>query len=149
MLTTGRQRQLLSTPSPQYIVTFNTLHNMFLQIQKINEEFEQRCRYIKAANSMQFNVPPGSVSRPIPGPHPTLVQPNNLQFAPHRTPLSSNYQALHNLPPTLPLQPAQQQPQPQPQPPPAQASVSLSRSNDVAVASVSGMFDLFNKLEVV
>ena len=120
---------------------------MFLQIQKINEEFEQRCRYIQFANSVQFNVPPGSVNRPIPGPHPTLVQSNNLQFALHRTPLSSNYQAPHNLPPTLPLQPAQQQPQPQSQPPPAQASVP--RSNDVAAASVSGMFDLFNKLEVV
>ena len=114
---------------------------MFLQIQKINEEFEQRCRYIKAANSMQSNVPPGSVNRPLPGPHSTpLVQPNNIQSTPHRTPPSINRQAPHNPPPTLPPQPTQQQPQPQPQPPPkksAQASVPPSPSNPPATSAVA------------
>jgi len=95
---------------------------MYIQIQKINEEFEQKCRYLKTASLMQSNVPPGSVNRLIPGPHSTLpVQPNNLPSAPHRAPPSLNHQGPHNLPPTLPLQPAQQQPQPQPQPPHAEA----------------------------
>jgi len=108
---------------------------MYIQIQKINEEFEQRYRYLKTANLIQSNVPPGSVNRPISGSHSTpLLQPNNLPSAPHRTAPSINRQGPHNPPPTLPPQPAQPQPTPKK---PAQASVPPSPSNPPAATAVA------------
>lgn len=131
--TVARQRQLLSTSSPQYIVTYLTLRNMCGQIQKVNEEFEQRHRIVQA---MRSNAPPGSVNRPIPGPSSTAVgQQHPLHLAP---PSIINRPTHHNLPPQP--QPPQQHPTPQPQPPPkkpAQASVPPSPSNPPATTAVA------------
>ncbi|KAL4066756.1 hypothetical protein V8B97DRAFT_1948787 [Scleroderma yunnanense] len=130
VLTVARQRQLLSTASPQYVVSLGTLQNMFVQIQKVNEEFEQRCRMIK----MQANIPSGSVNRQTPAPHPTpVVQPNITQPTPLPT---INRQVAHSLPPPPPPQPAQQHPQPPPKKP-TQSSVPPSPSNPPAPIAIA------------
>ncbi|KAG6374300.1 hypothetical protein JVT61DRAFT_4322 [Boletus reticuloceps] len=58
VLTVARQRQLLATPSPQYIISPVTLRSMQVQVQRLNEEFENRWRAMRisavaAANSQQ------------------------------------------------------------------------------------------------
>ncbi|KAF9234618.1 hypothetical protein BU15DRAFT_52406 [Melanogaster broomeanus] len=86
VMTVAKQRHLVSASSPQYIVTLITLRNMQLQIQKLNEEFENRWRMMKmAAVAQQYPglTPAPPAARPTP---PAPLPPNAVQNMPQPSP---------------------------------------------------------------
>ncbi|KIK96023.1 hypothetical protein PAXRUDRAFT_11085 [Paxillus rubicundulus Ve08.2h10] len=103
VMTVARQRQLVSTSSPQYIITLMTLRSMQTQIQKVNEDFENRWRAIRmaaAAHAQQHAGPIPPVTRPIPGaPLPISPAQNMPQTSSPSVPSINGRQAPINPPP--------------------------------------------------
>ncbi|KAI6037669.1 hypothetical protein EDC04DRAFT_2701482 [Pisolithus marmoratus] len=136
VVTVQRQRESLSSQSPQYIINLATLRNMVDQVQKMNRDYEQRLCVIKAkvANSSTLPNPPPivPVNRPPPPAQPPTV-PHSVS-----TPMISSSSAPPNpspllqAPPQPPVikKPAQTSPSPcnppAPTPPPAVSTPTTS-----------------------
>ncbi|OJA07852.1 hypothetical protein AZE42_10212 [Rhizopogon vesiculosus] len=74
VLTVAHQRNRCSNGSPQYIIGLHTLKSMYMQVQKANEEFEQRFQMMKAAvGSQQMGGP--HINRPPPHTAPNVPPP--------------------------------------------------------------------------
>ncbi|KIJ66757.1 hypothetical protein HYDPIDRAFT_108689 [Hydnomerulius pinastri MD-312] len=122
VMTVSKQRHLVSTGSPQYIVTLVTLRSMQMQIQKLNEEFETRWHSIKmaaAVNAQQHPpAPPATrqtavASHPIPPVQQNTVQPPSQTIS---VPPINSRQVSINPPPQQQQPQTQQHPQLPPQP---------------------------------
>ncbi|KAF9223549.1 hypothetical protein BS17DRAFT_782080 [Gyrodon lividus] len=149
VMTVAKQRHLVSTSSPQYIITLMTLRSMQTQIQKLNEEFENRWRATRmaaaAAHAQQhagLTLPttrPATVT-PLPIPPvqnmpqpPPSAPPMNGRQVSINPPLQQSHSHIHPHPHPSQSQPppqSQHHPQSQPQPvkKPVQPPVPLSPS---------------------
>lgn len=75
VLTVAHQRSRFPAGSPQVIIGLHTLKSMYSQVQKANEEFEQRCQLMKAALSQQTGGQSGPhINRPPPPPSQTSAR---------------------------------------------------------------------------
>lgn len=117
-MTVARQRQLVSTPSPQYIINLTTMRTMQGQIYKLNEEFENRWRAMKAtaANPQQHTSLTSTPTRLNP---PLSVPP--MQNISHLTPASQGIGRPNSINPSPPHQSLQPPPPPQPHSQPNQS----------------------------
>ncbi|KAG8213208.1 hypothetical protein J3R82DRAFT_11673 [Butyriboletus roseoflavus] len=89
VMTVARQRQLVSTPSPQYIINLLTLRNMQMQIHKLNEEFENRWRAMRASAVAAANANPPQHASLISTParsNPAYLSVPPMQNTSHMTP---------------------------------------------------------------
>ncbi|KAG9315089.1 hypothetical protein JVU11DRAFT_4201 [Chiua virens] len=140
VLTVGRQWQLANSPTPQYIISLSTLKTVQGQIQKLNEEFENRYRAMRsaaAANSQHLvsltsgrlnhgatlTVPPSinppQITSTTSGRQVSVAQQQSQQPQPHIPTAHSNQQPSH---------PNQHQSQIQSHPPPQPPSQSIRKS---------------------
>lgn len=83
--TVAHQSNRFPVGSPQVIIGLHTLKSMYSQVQKANEEFEQRCQIMKAVlASQQTGAHSGAhLNRPPPPPPPSQpTPPHTLQPPP-------------------------------------------------------------------
>lgn len=78
VLTVAHQRNRFAAGSPQVIIGLHTLKNMYHQVQKANDDFEQRCQIMKAVlASQQTGGHSGShINRPPQPPPPSQPTPS-------------------------------------------------------------------------
>lgn len=131
VLTVAHQRTRFPVGSPQVIIGFQTLKSMYTQIQKANEEYEQRLQLMKAVlTSQQMGGHSGPhINRPPPPPPPSQpTPPQTLQPPPA---ISRHPSANQSHPPS----------HPQPHPPMVKKPprVPPSPSVPAAIATISAV----------
>ncbi|KAG1821927.1 uncharacterized protein BJ212DRAFT_1334597 [Suillus subaureus] len=106
VLTVAHQRNRFPVGSPQVIIGVHTLKSMYSQVQKANEEFEQRCQIMKAVlASQQTGGHSGPhINRPPPPPPPS--QPTSSQTLQPPPTISRHPSSNQSHPPSHP-QPSQ------------------------------------------
>ncbi|KAH7884601.1 hypothetical protein F5I97DRAFT_1475989 [Phlebopus sp. FC_14] len=135
VLTVAKQRHLLSTSQPQYIIAYPALRIMQMQLQRINDDFNTKWRQLRTA---QAGVrAPHLAAPPVPLPIPPPVQ--NAHQQPTAAPMQVSLNATP-APPPPPPQPQLTKKPSQPIPPSPSAlpaSTNTASPTPPPVASIS------------